>query len=566
MKSILRSLKSITLQLVIAICCLFYTANVGLAQHDHDHSHGSEVVAEAIEDTPLPTSAEGISDKYEVLLKFTPVEPGEQLSMKLFLSDVNSNAPINKANLQLMNVEYPQQSFELSMIENGIYLVNTTMPEEKEFDIDVSIDASIGADLIRLQHIDFTHHHDHAIVDTHKHLSVIWFILGAVLLLIIGIFIGKYISKSGLRRQAMLLLLALLMLPATQLKIANAHEGEEHGPKKKSNSLASEFNVLKESQFLMSVLTQKMDANAFVESRKLYGTIIPAVGGQSVVSSPQAGKVVSVGVVTGQHVNKGQQLAVIERLADAASDVNYAAEKNRYEAEYIAAKKEYERMKALEDIAAKRQLELAKAQLDIAEQNRALYNSGSIKNIILKSPIDGVVGTFTFSSGASVNAEQPLFTITDISTVYVETQAFEKDVELIANASKFKVECTEENHSCDNVKLVSMGQEFNRSNQSQRVIFSFENKNDEFKIGEFVNVWAFGSDSENKMSLPNAAISEMEGRTVAFVKSSAEIYEMRYIAVGETNSEMTIVTKGIQPGDRVVTSGTYQMKLIYLNQ
>jgi membrane fusion protein, heavy metal efflux system len=555
------------------IILLVLSQNMAFAQHDHEghshdhegHSHGEEDTGMvALNDNPLPTASEASTERYELLLKFTPVEPGEELSMTLFLSDVNSNVPLDSATLQITNAGFAAQQFEISRFDKGMYKVQTIMPDEKLFNLDVTINSTLGPDLIRLQDVDFTHHHEMTSVPVEEH-SNLWMYVSALAILVVGFLLGRIMSHNKMKKHAIGIFVGLCLLPTTQWNGATAHEGEDHGPKKKENNLTSSFDVLKESQFLMGVLTQRMGSNAFLNSRRLYGTIIPASSGMASVSSPQTGRVLSVNVAVGENVKKGQQLAVIERLSDAASEINFIAEKNRVEAEFVVASKEYERLKSIEDIAAKKQLDEAKGRLEIATRNRELYQSGSAKNIILKAPIDGLVSAFTLSSGASVNAEQPLFTIVNLATVYVEAQAFEKDIELLSIAKKFTAQCTEQNHTTESVNLLSIGQDFNPSNQSQRVLFEVENHHNEFKLGEFVNVFAFSNESENTIAIPNSAITELEGRPVVFVKNAAEQYELRYVAVGADNGLQTIITSGISSGDRVVVTGAYQVKLIYLN-
>ncbi len=558
-----------SIKTILLFFCIFLF-KLSDAQHDHEghsHSHGEEATESVdMSDIPLPTSSESVSDKYEVLLKFQPVEPGEELMMMLFLSDVNTNAPIDSASILIQNVQVSDQKFEIELEEKGIYHIHTTMGEEKLFDLDVTIQSPKGADLIRLKQVDFTHHHAHEATAVHVDDShLLLYILGAIAVLIIGLLIGKYMAKSGLRKHASILLLMLCFLPASQFRQVSAHEGE-HGPEEKEKNLSSEFEVLKESQFLMNILTTRIGSGQFSNSRKLYGTVIPSSNGQSIVSSPQAGRISSIQVAVGETVTKGQQLAIIERISEAASDVNYSAEKNKAEVEYEAAVKEFNRIKSLEGLTSKKQQEEAQSRLDIATANHNLYASGHAKNIVLKAPISGIVGPFTLSQGSSINAEQLLFTVTDISQVYVEAQAYENDLRVIENSNTFHVQCMEENHSTANVKLLSLGQEFNASNQSQRVIFSVDNTSNEFKIGEFVNVFAYSNESENTIALPNSAITELEGRPVVFVKHSAEIYELRYVAVGNDNGIATVIHSGVEQGDRVVVNGAYQVKLIYMNK
>ncbi|WP_218277585.1 hypothetical protein, partial [Pseudomonas sp. FW306-02-F04-BA] len=82
---------------------------------------------------------------------------------------------------------------------------------------------------------------------------------------------------------------------------------------------------------------------------------------------------------------------------------------NSVNAEYEAAKAQYERLLAIEDIAAKKDITEANARYESAKKNKALFdantgrNTSSTKAITLTSPVSGIVGTFNYAIGAVVN-------------------------------------------------------------------------------------------------------------------------------------------------------------------
>ena len=41
---------------------------------------------------------------------------------------------------------------------------------------------------------------------------------------------------------------------------------------------------------------------------------------------------------------------------------------------------------------------------------------------------------------------------------------------------------------------------------------------------------------------------------------------MVYVSLGENNGQATTILKGIEEGERVVINGTYQLKMMFLNQ
>lgn len=548
----------------VMMLCFASTFNLQ-AQHDHEHAHDHSNEAEDThtEDSgPLESIAEGASAHFELLMKFIPVETTEQLHMMIYLSDFNTNAPLDSALLQLKNEGFAEQPFEVKQIKPGIYEVTTIMPAEKMYDFHIDIQWNGIAEQVELHDVDFQHHHVSVEEEhTHSHTSMYFIGIG---LLIAGIVGGFYIGR---RRggKALSILFLLAMIPTVEFNTSLAHEGHNHGPEKKSGELSKGFLVEKETQFLLDIRTVVAGETEFNKGSRLYGTVIPSPEGHAEVIAPQTSKIISIKVKPGDSVQLGQVLAVVERIMEAGNDISFQAEKNRLDAEYEAAKKEYERKKSLQDIASARELEEATSRYEIAKSNRDLFQSGS-RNLTLTAPISGIVAPFVLSDRSSVNGGQTLFVINQLSKVFVEAQAYERDIEAIESAKRFHVQCMEDFHTNTDVKLVSLVQEFNASNQSQRVLFEVNNSDGKLKLGEFVNVWTLSEGGLDMLALPEESVTEIEGRPVVFVKNSAERYELRYISTGDRNGNQIVVKDGIKEGERVVSLGSYQTKLIYLNQ
>ncbi|MBI3521165.1 MAG: efflux RND transporter periplasmic adaptor subunit [Bacteroidetes bacterium] len=509
------------------------------------------------------------SDLYELLIKYEPIKPNEDTHFKLFVSDFESNKPVDSAKITITSPENDKLKFEVKQIDNGIYEVHGNFPDKKIYSLTININSSLGPDLISISDIEVGKELpiaqqtsiEPSFFDKGWVLVTIGFLGALLLVFILSKLKNKKVNSSFL---ILLTLFGTTPLPTQQLQ---AHGGEDHGDNKGSGgNYSAAVEVPKETQFLFDIYTNMIEVGDFTEATKLFGTIIPSSNGQAIVTSPQNGKIVSLNASVGQQVKQGQVLATIEQNIDAASQVSLLAEKNNIDAEYEAAKKEYERLKSIQDIASKKDFSEAEARFQKASENKKLFNSSGGKIITLKSPIDGVLGNFTFSIGSTINANETVFTITNLSKVYVEAQVFDKDAEKVNTGVKYTVECTNDNHKTAEVKLLALAQSINPTNQSQRVLFEMENKDGEFKIGEFVNISVFASQSKRHIAIPNSAISELNGKPIVFVKDAAEQYSLSYVSLGDNNGSFTIITKGIEEGERIVTNGTYQLKMIYLNQ
>ncbi len=87
-----------------------------------------------------------------------------------------------------------------------------------------------------------------------------------------------------------------------------------------------------------------------------------------------------------------------------------------------------------------------------------------------------------------------------------------------------------------------------------------------FGLGEFVSLNVMQEAEGTSIAIPNTALVELNGKPAVFTKSSAERFMIRYLEIGEAGSLSTIVLAGTASGEKVVTSGAYQLKMMYLNQ
>lgn len=541
----------------------------------HSFAHDGEEHSDSKSKTHLAGatyfSAEANSDKYELLVKYKPLKSGTPAIMQLFVSDFNTNKPISKATINVTSDD-ENLKFMVTPSGEGVYTIKSEFPSNKEYDLNVSVNSDLGPDLLaisgiavgkELPKIDEVAQKSNSIFDN------TWFMFAIGFIVAILLMFGMMKLKSKKVSATLLSFVILFSSLPLQVQKTYAHDGEEHGnesSKKSVGGFSNSFIISKETQFLFDIYTQKLGLNDFSSGTKLFGTVIPSSAGSAVVSSPQNGSVSSLKVIVGQQVKQGQVLAVILQNIEASSQVNLLAEKNRINAEYEAAKNQYQRMKTIQDIASKRDFSEAEARYQQASENKRLFNSATGRTIVLKAPISGTVGNFAFTVGSSINTGETIFTITNLSKVYIEAQVFDRDVAKLSTAGKYNVVCTNDSHKTGNVRLLSTAQNINSSNQSQRVLFEMENINQVFKIGEFVNIEVLASQAKKEITVPNSSISEINGKPIVFLKDSAEQYSISYVSTGENNGTETVINKGVEEGERVVINGTYQLKMIFLNQ
>ncbi len=517
-------------------------------------------------------SSEAFSDKYELLVKYNPIVPGKEAILKLFISDYNTNQPLDSASLQVTVAANPNIKVTVSKTDKGVYELKAIFPEKKAYNLVVNINSNAGADLLQLNTIEAGKELEPGNVETVAHAhwySSNWFY--GLIGLLIGLIVMFFINKTRSRKITTTVIILFCLLPTATYNSVTAHGDDDHGAGAKAGGSSTVFMVEKETQFLFNIQTQKIGTGDFNESSVLLGTITAAPQGRAVIQSPQSGKIVSLRVTPGQKVGRGQVVAVIEQQVDAGTQIDIISQSNIVNAEYEAAKAQYERLKAIEDIAAKKDVTEAKARYESAKKNKALFdantgrNTSGTKMITLTSPVNGVVGTFNYAIGAVVSGGETLFEVTNLDQVFVEAQVFTADVTKMKSAISFTTSSNSDTTTYK-LKLVSTAQSVNTGNQSQKVVFELINPKGQFKIGENVNVRMTGNNITRQVVIPNEAITDVNGKPAIFIKDKAEQYSISFIVKGQSNDKFTAINKGTEDGERIVTANVYQMKMMYLNQ
>ncbi len=557
---------------IILILCLLLSANSQFLFAHGGEDHGEKKPEKITGKNYFTVTS--VSDVFEMVFRYEPIEAGQEIKMKLFVSDFSTNKAIDSAKIEITCPDDDKLKFIVKQTDKGIYTIEGKFTENKKYTLIANISSGENIDLLTLEGIEVGKKLSLAEED-HPQASFDWKLL---LYISFSFFVGILLTffifrKKQFSKQTMSIVLILLTI-STSLNsptIAFAHGGEDHGDdKKKTNvSMSDEFEVPKETQFLFDVRTAFSNYSQYNSILKLYGKVMPAVNGSAQIIAPQNGSIISLNVGIGEKVGKGQILAVVEQNLSTSEQVQLSTEKSNADAEYENAKKEYERLKSIQDIVAKKDFQQSEIRFNTAEANKKIFDnlsSGSSKLYVIKSPIEGVVDNFNLSIGQQVEQGQAMFNVYDTRKVKVEAQIYNKDLSKITEELNFSVERVQENHKSKSAKLITISNAVNPTNQSSQIILEIENEDGDFKPGQFVNVNVLAKTEQKELIVATSAISEINGMSVVFVHTTPEIFKVKYVLTGESNSENTVILKGLDENERVAAIGTYQMKSIYLNQ
>lgn len=560
------------------VYCLLLIANCLLATKTFAHGdedHGEKKPHNEMTGK-LYFTVNSISETFELVLRYEPIDAGKPAKMKLFVSDFETNKAIDSARIEITCLDDTGLKFQVKQTEQGVYSIEGSFPENKAYILVAHISTDESADLMTLEGIQAGRmlpqtEDEHTEEASEFDWKIIMF---AILAFIAGILITLFIlrKKQGIKKgMSIMLAILAISIPLNPTQTAYAHEDHNHGEEKNKSgiTLTDEVEILKETQFLFDIHTTPSQYSDYYNTLKLYGKVMPSTNGVAEIIAVQSGSIISLNTGIGEKVGKGQILAVMEQNLTASEQIQISTEKSNATAELETAEKEYERLKSIKDIVAKKDLQQAEIRYETARQNKKVYDnltSGNSKLITIKSPIDGVVDNFNLAIGQQVKQGEAIFNVYDIRKLKIEAQVFDRDMGKITKEVKFFVECVQENHRTENATLIAYGNVVNPVNQSSQIILEIDNSEDLFKPGQFVNVDVMAQVDKKQLVVPTSAISDINGQPIVFIHHEPELFKVMYVQTGEANSENTIILKGLEENERVVTNGVYQVKSIYMNQ
>lgn len=340
------------------------------------------------------------------------------------------------------------------------------------------------------------------------------------------------------------------------------------------------ITFLKEQQWKIDFRTEPAQKRKLSGSVKAVGEILPKAQWHAevpalvngVILADQNANLPSVGA----WVQKGAVLAVISPPANTEAGLNNVRN------EYLLAKAEFERAQRLFEKQAISQRRLDEAKLRF-EAKRAGYDviaqqvdfgdaqngDSNTPHFHLKAPIAGVIAEIHFHLGETVETGKRLFTISNPKRVWLKANiplALLAGVQAATGAS-FKVEGYEQEFRVDqlNGKLISVGSSVDEKSRTVPTIFEIDNPENKLKIGMFAEVAVQTSEVEETLAIPANAVFDDNGTPVAYVHIEGEAFAKRVLQTGISDRGFTQILGGIAAGERVVTSGGYQVRLASLS-
>jgi len=155
--------------------------------------------------------------------------------------------------------------------------------------------------------------------------------------------------------------------------------------------------------------------------------------------------------------------------------------------------------------------------------------------------------------------------VIDLDRVWLVAKVFEPDVPQVegARSAWFTIDGYADPFVIDetNGHLVTVGRVIDPRTRTTPVIFEVENKAGKLRIGNFTKVVIATGAPRRALAIPETAIVDDAGKSIAYVMVEGEAFERRPLRLGVRSNGWVEVLEGIGAGEHVVTIGAYDIKL-----
>ncbi|HSI46006.1 MAG TPA: efflux RND transporter periplasmic adaptor subunit [Methylophilus sp.] len=289
------------------------------------------------------------------------------------------------------------------------------------------------------------------------------------------------------------------------------------------------------------------------------------------------GKLSKVIANLGDHVIAGQRLAEIDSIQMGEARAQYRSSQS----ELVLAKANYERISRLyEDkvvpqkqmIESQAALERAKSAAYADSERLRMYGGLSRENgfkqsgstYVLTAPFAGIVLEKNAVIGELAKATDSIFTIADMSSVWIEADVPEKDLKGIAIGQPAIVTVSAYPEEMFSGKVSYLASIVDKTTRTVKARIELRNPGHKLRIDMYATAVLSHAASRTVLLVPVTAVVMIQGIPHVYISQQAVkqqvSFEARPVELGQQVNADVEIQNGLREGERIVQSGVYALK------
>lgn len=245
------------------------------------------------------------------------------------------------------------------------------------------------------------------------------------------------------------------------------------------------------------------------------------------------------------------------------------------EAAYKTAKAEYDFQS---NISLNREVQEAQAEADMARTEvshldqslqalgaSASGNGASTALISVRAPTSGAITERSVNPGSGVESGKPLFTIANLSTVWVIANVPEAQLGNLHTGTPAEIRSSAIGNAAVAGRVSYIDPQLNQETHTARVRVEVGNAGERLKPGMFVEVGfqaGTGKATGEDLVIPSEAVQKIGDRSIVFIPEENEPghFKVRDVELGAEVGGFRRVLSGLTLEDKVVTKGSFTLK------
>jgi len=330
------------------------------------------------------------------------------------------------------------------------------------------------------------------------------------------------------------------------------------------------------------IVVRSVTSGDFRVHREFPATVAPNHHATAQITALVRGRVLEVYADFGQEVKRGEVLAMLYSGELGMAQSSYLKSGARL---YVT-EQAFERGKMLlrEKVIALAELQRRKGEMLSARaerqeaQNRLrllgmtddqidqLDRDQKVRsNISITAPFNGRIIFRNLTKGEVVEVTHHLFTIADLSEVWVLANIPEKDIPYIYSGGASSVQLVEVlvNAYPKEVfhgKITYVGDVLDVATRTMNLRLELPNADRKLKPEMYATIRVYSEPEKGILILPEMSVQRERDRTFVFVQRDTQSFEVRDVKLGDSNGEVVKVLDGLREHESVVTKGAFVLK------
>lgn len=362
------------------------------------------------------------------------------------------------------------------------------------------------------------------------------------------------------------------------------HGGHDHGKGEGKEQKDQEEGTVKldedarKSVGIRAVQIQRQKLGASLTATAV---VRPVADQLAHVSPKVAGKVHSIKAVQGTEVKQGDPLLVLDSIdvGNAAADylkakaslevakVNFDREEELFKrnatrgADFYEAKGQHIRSQAEYQATRGKLIILGwpKERVDTLKWD----DPDGLSKVTIFAPVDGEVIEKHATLGEVVTPETNLFTITNLSSVWVSIDLYQKDFRKVHKDQPVEATCDSHPGKVFKGRITYVGKVLVEETRTLEARVELDNKAGLLQPGMYVTAHLADNEDEHAkevLAVPLSSIQRVGEVPVVFVAKAPGVYERRAVTLGQRYGDRQEVLVGLEAGVMVVTEGSFTLK------